>query len=99
MSTHTFNVYYSGHKIDTVFSRETDPNEVKLSLINHDGYNPGITVRASWKTVFIIQGNHGYGHGWEDESEYDTRNVAAVDLREYRMNQGQYRIIARKVQV
>lgn len=45
-----FNVYLNGRLIDTVFyaksSKETC-DEVKRSLINHDGYNPDIVVMKS----------------------------------------------------
>jgi len=42
----TFNVYLNGKKIDTVFwSGPCDSEEVKRSLINHDGYDPAINVR------------------------------------------------------
>ena len=43
-----FDVYLNGRNIDTVFySRRTnvDAEEVRRSLIEHDGYDPGITVR------------------------------------------------------
>ena len=45
-----FNVYLNGRLIDTVFyiksSKETC-DEVKRSLVNHDGYNPEIVVKKS----------------------------------------------------
>lgn len=48
-----FNVYLNGKKIDTVFYDRTpsdtiaeSEDDVKRSLINHDGYNPNIVVRA-----------------------------------------------------
>ena len=31
-------------EVDTVFSTETDPAEVRKSLVNHDGYDPRIIV-------------------------------------------------------
>ena len=43
-----FNVYLKGKKIDTVFyseSAKVDRDEVKMSLINHDGYDSSIAVR------------------------------------------------------
>ena len=42
-----FNVYLNGKLIDTVFysaSAKVDADEVKRSLINHDGYDGGIKV-------------------------------------------------------
>ena len=46
MPSNAFNVYkpYSHKIIDTVFSTETDPAEVKRSLVNHDGYDSDIRV-------------------------------------------------------
>ena len=46
MPSSAFNVYkpYSHKIIDTVFSTETDPAEVKRSLVNHDGYDSNIRV-------------------------------------------------------
>ena len=43
----TFHVYLNGKKIDTVFYSENvnvDVDEVKNSLVNHDGYDPRIKV-------------------------------------------------------
>ena len=43
----TFDVYLNGKVIDTVFyskSANVDANEVKRSLVNHDGYDSGIEV-------------------------------------------------------
>lgn len=41
-----WNVYLHGKKIDTVFwVPSADADEVRRSLINHDGYDPAITVR------------------------------------------------------
>lgn len=47
---------------------------------------------------YVVQGNHGYRYGWEDEcSEYDYREARAR-LKEYRENApGNYRIITRRV--
>jgi len=47
--------------------------------------------------LFVLQGNYGYGHGWEDlsasESWKETRNT----LREYNENEGgNYRIVHRR---
>lgn len=50
------NVYLAGKKIDTVFysgqgTATLDREEVRTSLINHDGYDPGITVREDHKST------------------------------------------------
>lgn len=43
-----WNVYLNGKKIDTVFCVPSmGADEVKRSLVNHDGYDPGITVRRN----------------------------------------------------
>lgn len=100
MQTYTFNVYNDGRYIETVFYQETDPKEVRRSLIN-DGYSDTISVRASWDNILVIQGNHG-SHGWEDESEYHKGEYgqARVDLKEYRIAcpGACYRLIRRRVQ-
>jgi hypothetical protein len=48
----TFNVYLGGRKIDTVFysgpgtdRAGLDREEVRRSLVGHDGYDSGIAVR------------------------------------------------------
>ena len=48
----TFDIYLDGKKIDTVFYSNSDNvtiDEVKQSLINHDGYNVRIKVKAAKK--------------------------------------------------
>jgi hypothetical protein len=47
--------------------------------------------------VFVIQGY--YCHGWEDETEEDTRKEARQQLRDYRENMPEYphRMIQRRV--
>lgn len=43
-----FDVYLNGAHIDTVFYSlgvSVDAEEVRQSLINHDGYDPRITVK------------------------------------------------------
>ena len=40
-----FDVYLRGKWIDKVFATGYDENEMRLSLINHDGYDLAITVR------------------------------------------------------
>ena len=43
----TFDVYLDNKLIDTVFDQETDPNEVKRALIDHDNYDPNISVKEA----------------------------------------------------
>jgi len=45
-----FDVFLNGKNIDTVFysaSSNVDADEVRRSLINHDGYDSGIVVRKA----------------------------------------------------
>ena len=47
-----FNVYLHGKLIDTVFyaaGTTIDADEVKRSLVNHDGYDPSIVVKLQRK--------------------------------------------------
>lgn len=37
-------------KIDTVFADYSDPDEMRRSLINHDGYSSDIVVECEGKT-------------------------------------------------
>ena len=51
MASDGFNVYLNGKHIDKVFQsrdrkgKPADAAEVKRSLVEHDGYDPAITVR------------------------------------------------------
>jgi hypothetical protein len=41
-------VFYDGYWIDTVYyDKDCDAEYVRETLINHDGHNPGITVRKA----------------------------------------------------
>lgn len=44
MPMNAFDVRLNGKLIDTVYDSETDKEEVKRSLVNHDGYDPEIVV-------------------------------------------------------
>lgn len=47
---------------------------------------------------FVLQGDYGYGHGWEDLCAEDTRKEARQRLKEYRENEGGcYRIVRRAI--
>jgi hypothetical protein len=49
-----FNVFKDKRRIDTVFfAKSISTEEVKKSLINHDGYDPTITVRKQYFKVKI----------------------------------------------
>lgn len=43
--SNAFDVYKDGKKIDTVFYSGNDADEVKKSLIDHDGYDSDIVVK------------------------------------------------------
>lgn len=44
MPNYAYNVYLHGRLIDTVFANYRDSEEMRKSLINHDGYDPAILV-------------------------------------------------------
>ena len=48
--------------------------------------------------LWVVQGNYGYGHGWEDIGGGDTYKEARADLKDYRQNAPEYtyRIIQRR---
>lgn len=50
-----FTVYLNGKRIDRVFFRSDDTEEVRLSLIEWDGYDPGIEVRAEVKKIQPVE--------------------------------------------
>ena len=48
--------------------------------------------------LHVLQGNYGYGHGWEDLCASESRKEVRVDLKAYQENEGGcYRIIKRRV--
>ena len=51
MASDAFDVYLNGKLIDTVFASvgSYDYQEMKKSLVNHDGYDPRIKVRKTRK--------------------------------------------------
>ena len=77
-----FNVWLNGKKIDTVFSKEHGTiaekcEQVRQSLIGHDGYNSEITV--TWpkgqrvtRDSYDLEADYGHGHGYEVISSSDT---------------------------
>lgn len=72
------------------------------SARDHDGLPPitrmpAGTVYAA-EVEYVLQGNYGYGHGWEDLVSEDTRKEARAQLRCYAENEGgNYRIVRRAV--
>lgn len=51
-----------------------------------------------WLKEYVVQGNYGYGHGWEDVAASETYKEAKDDLKAYRENSpGVHRLITRRV--
>lgn len=49
---------------------------------------------------FLIVGDFGYGHGYEEVSAYDTRREAKEDIKEYRASGiGVYKIVKRRIKL
>lgn len=69
----------------------------------HDGLPPlnRMPAGTTYAPVveYVLQGNYGYGHGWEDLCAEETRKEARERLKEYRENEGgNYRIVRRAVE-
>jgi hypothetical protein len=62
--------------------------------------------RNKYDYLYVLQGDYGYGHGWEDLTAYDKGSAGGEgaawlyirrDLKDYRINEGgTYRIIERR---
>ena len=51
-SSHVYDVYHKGKNIDTIFyGHHEEPESVKRSLVNHDGYHPGIIVKKRQEKI------------------------------------------------
>lgn len=51
-----------------------------------------------WVTEYIVQGNYGYGHGWEDLCSEETYRDGRAQLECYNENEpAPHRLIARRV--
>lgn len=47
--------------------------------------------------LYVLQGDYGYGHGWEDLTASENFSEVYTDKKEYRENEGGlYRIIKRR---
>ena len=56
--------------------------------------------KPTTKSICVVQGNYGYGHGWEDLTAEDSRKECLARLREYRANEsGPLRVINRRVKI
>jgi hypothetical protein len=62
---------------------------------------PGGSKRSpKTRLIHVVQGNYGYGHGWEDLTAEDTRKEALARLREYRENESApFRLIRRRERI
>jgi len=50
-----------------------------------------------YQYVMVLQGDYGYGHGWEDLCASESPREIRQNLKEYRENEGGcYRIIKRR---
>lgn len=51
-----------------------------------------------YQYLYILQGNYGYGDGWEDLTASEDRRDMQADARAYRENapEGIYRIVKRR---
>ncbi len=49
--------------------------------------------------IWVLQGDYGYGHGWEDLCVEEFRTEINARLKEYRENEGgTYRVVTRKLE-
>lgn len=102
-----FNVWLGNKMIDTVFfdaggkTIAEKIDYVKRSLINHDGYNPGIKV--TWPKgqrvtadYWELQGH--YEHGWECLTAETSAQEIRQRKKEYRENEPgtQLRIVKKR---
>lgn len=51
-----------------------------------------------YRYLHVLQSNYGYGHGWEDECQSESRKEMVDDFKTYRENAPKYayRIIQRR---
>lgn len=70
-----FDVYLNGKHIDTVWFTGYTAEEAYRSLVNHDGYDPGITVRRERKKK---TSNEGFD---PSKNHADVTKVATKDLQ------------------
>lgn len=53
--------------------------------------------KNKYQYLHVLQGNYGYGHGWEDLCASEDYREIKANLKEYRENEGgSYRIIKRR---
>lgn len=76
-----FDVYLAGKLIDTVFAGG-NAEEVKTSLVTHDGYEPTIEVRprSGERIVFDFWGSAHDAEAGENPDEYDVLACLSGDV-------------------
>ena len=53
--------------------------------------------KNKYQYLHVLQGNYGYGHGWEDLCASESYREGRQNLKEYRENEGgNYRLIERR---
>ena len=53
--------------------------------------------KNKYQYLHVLQGNYGYGHGWEALCASESYREVRQNLREYRENEGgNYRMIERR---
>lgn len=68
-----YDVFLNGKFIDRVFDVREDPEEVKKSLIDHDGYDPGIKVRRHTYKDYVKGVDTKEGKSPEDKDSEQTK--------------------------
>ena len=54
--------------------------------------------KNKYQYLYILQGNYGYGHGFEGLTSSESYREVKDNLKDYRLNEGgNYRIICRRV--
>ena len=84
------------HGVDTVRPRRGTGTSHARKKINGGGAKRALKT----KIIYVVQGNYGYGHGWEDLTAEDERKEALARLREYRENESApFRLIRRRERI
>jgi hypothetical protein len=83
---------------EALAGRSKEPRSAK-----HASSKAHATVKRVPKTrlVFVVQGNYGYGHGWEDVTAEESSKEARDRIREYRENERgvPFRLIRRRERI
>ena len=85
---HAYKVTHKGKEIDTIFyGSHQDPEDVKRSLVNHDGYHPDIKVTKERKTKLPTK--------LKESEERFTGRLGSVDYRRNRLKKQDFASDAR----